>query len=88
MKTSAIVVGSFALIAAFSRPADARVDYYDGVRANAYSGQISGRAMGGNISVGPTRGNSTAVVETVPGRPIEFARDKDGRWWPSRSLGQ
>jgi len=79
MKTSAIIIGSFALIAAFSLPAQARVDYYDGARS-----QVASASLNGNINVGA----SPAVIQSVPGRAIEFARDKDGRWWPSKSLSR
>lgn len=82
MKTAAIIIGSLALIATFSLPAEARVDYRDSIQVNARSG------MNGNISVGPSSGNSTVTLQTVPGRVIEFARDKDGHWWPSRSLSR
>lgn len=88
MKTSAIIIGAIAFAAAISQPAEARVDYYDSVRVNARSGYFNGQGMSGNISVNPAPRNSAAVLEMVPGRPIEFARDRDGRWWPSRSLGR
>lgn len=84
MKVSIIIVGALALIATASAPAQARVDYYDGLRANARMGQVGTNQRDSQPAL--KANNSSMLYQTSSGRMIEFSKGSDGRWWPSRSV--
>lgn len=88
MKTTAVILGSLTFIALALSPAQAGYGYYEGIQTNTRSQQFGTRTMNGYVPRNARDHGAPVIMETVPGRGIEFSRDKDGRWWPSRSISR
>lgn len=88
MKTTMLILGALALIAVVPRSAEAGYVYYEGIQSRARSNQFSAPTMNGYVPRSSRDSGAPVIMETVPGRTIEFTRDRDGRWWPSRSISR